>query len=519
MDDWQGRMMMERPGSSARKRPPTESDIENILHTATNTRFLNLGGLSINNDLSLFLVDCITSSQFLSFERLNVDNCNMPVQGFEALITCAADFKNLEHVSAVGNRLPKEAGFCVAKLLAARGNLKILNLSSNEFGDIGIASISGAFTTDLSGIEAKSTVSLLCLKELNLSHNSFGDMGILALCRGLTQFARHAALSGRVCGLKILRLEDNLIGDKGALCLAQLLISCSKSRKSFILSPTSPGTNIDDIGVVKIEQLMLGGNPIANQGANALLGLASDQISEGSCFLEHLGLARCHISGTLFDSLIANLKSKASNLEIIDIETFDSTAAQMANEDINWTNIFRRLSEAIVGCGRPELKVKIGTLPAAMLLRCQQAKDEGDMQKFYDLVGALDAMCVVADVLQLSDEVVEEVRGLWSNNLPPSARKPESKAQTYVARSLDDSLKKVDSKDPNRHVASERIRSPEAGARPGGEAGGGMGTTGSTSGAGAGAESISKSARSVEAQQLEFSKLRQEHSVSVCNVF
>jgi hypothetical protein len=66
--------------------------------------------------------------------------------------------------------------------------LQLLDVSENMLGDIGIASIAGAFTMDLSEIPPSSSssvlVSLVTLVILDLSSNDFGDMGLLALCRG-----------------------------------------------------------------------------------------------------------------------------------------------------------------------------------------------------------------------------------------------------------------------------------------------------------------------------------------------
>jgi Leucine-rich repeat (LRR) protein len=466
---------------------PSENEIEAMLQTALQSRNLNLSGISLSSDLCLFIVDCIVSGKNLSFEKVSVDNCKLSPQGFEALITCAADFKNIEILTASSNGLPKEAGFCVSKLLGARGKLKILDLSSNNLSDVGVASISGAFTTDLSELEQRSSVSMLSLMELNLSCNSFGDMGILALCRGLTHFTRHATLAGRRCGLRSLKLENNNVGDKGALCLAQLLVSCSKIHLSTNATPRSPSRGYDsDFGILKLEQLILNRNPIGPQGMIALLGIMSDESSDGSrCYLTELGLANCKLATPVLDGLIANLHSSRTVLSTVDLEIGESFAAQMLAEDASafndaslsnsrWTNCFRKLSEAIVGCGKVNISINLGALPRVMLLECQRCKEGGDMHRFYDLVGALDAMSAVADALGLTADLLGGIKAIWSTAAQSQfpSRQLDKKQTSPVVRSLDNSLRLVENKDT---ISAEAA---------------------------------------VESRHQEFSKLRTEHSVS-----
>ena len=156
-----------------------------------------------------------------------------------------------------------------------------------------------------------------------------------------------------------------------------------------------------------------------------------------------------------------------------------------------------------MSCSRVNVSLHLGALPSILKTRCASAKESGHVDLFYDLLAALDALCVVKEALQLPTEFVRSTSLLW-NGMPSSEQRPSSSSSLQLSRSspgLAQSLS-FSSPSPNASVARSLDRSLRS------------------------ADSFSWSAQkepklepltasqSLEQQQLEFSKLRKEHSVS-----
>ena len=88
-------------------------------------------------------------------------------------------------------------------LKRALASLRVLNLSSNSFGDIGVTTLAGA------------SRALASLKELILAENSISDIGMQALAGAVS--------GGALAQLTTLDLHWNRIGDVGLSSLAAVV--------------------------------------------------------------------------------------------------------------------------------------------------------------------------------------------------------------------------------------------------------------------------------------------------------
>lgn len=230
----------------------SERDIEEVLRDAASGLDLDLSGASLVEDVPFFISDAIGRNNYYEFVNVDLGGTNLALQGFDVLMECIVQFRDLESLNLRNNALPKEAAVALAKILGAKSKLRILDVHDNFLGDSGAAVIAGAFTTDLSQSKHYRSA-LMSLKVLDLSSNHIGDLGILALCRGLLHFAKHLASIDKTSALVSLRLDRNKLGDRSAICLAQLLRSCHS------------------IGTLHIEELSVCDNPIGPDGLSALL--------------------------------------------------------------------------------------------------------------------------------------------------------------------------------------------------------------------------------------------------------
>ena len=484
-----------------------ENEIEHILKSGAERKCLDLSGHVINADHALLISDWIVSSHLFSFEHVNLNSCKIPQRGFDALVSCAVDFKELTTFSACANEFNREAGFAVSKLLGARGRLKRLNLSDNRFGDVGIASIAGTFTTDLSDLDGNSIVSMLSLTELDISGNCCGDMGVLALCRGLTQFSRHCAALGRFPSLKIIDLSRNNIGDKGSLCLAQLLASCTilPDTGTARATPRQRDGNTS-AGVLRLERMVLDDNPIGARGLAAFFDMPVDVALVLS--IKSLGLARCKVTIAVFDALISNLQTQTSSLECIDLALTEQGANQIMLEQLEltkdsnshkWTTLFRKLSEAVAECQhhRP-MSLQLGALPEVIRTHCLRAKEDGNMDRFYDLAGALDAMATMRVSLQLSPGFLASISTIWAGgNGNATSSRPTIETNLFSSPSSQIEPQTINSGSGNTESVRKLI----------------------SSSSGQNAPVTLTPSQKMEKQQLEFSRLRHEHSVGQLHVF
>jgi hypothetical protein len=230
----------------------SERDVEEVLRDAASGLDLDLSGASLVEDVPFFIADAIGRNNYFEFVNVDLGGTNLALAGFDVLMGCIVQFRDLESLNVRSNGLPKEAAVALAKALGAKSKLRILDVHDNFLGDSGVAVIAGAFTSDLSHSKHYRSA-LMSLKVLDLSSNYIGDLGILALCRGFLHFAKHLATIDKTSALVSLRLDRNKLGDKSAICLAQLIRSCH------------------GIGTIHIEELSVCENPIGPEGLSALL--------------------------------------------------------------------------------------------------------------------------------------------------------------------------------------------------------------------------------------------------------
>eukprot|EP01041_Mallomonas_annulata_P003119 gene3119-6137_t len=357
----------------------SESDIEDIIKTAASqfNQDLDLSGAVLGHDGGLFLADSISRNTFYTFININISHTKISKDGFEALMYIAVDFKQLETLIVRGNDLPKEAGIGIAKVLGAKGKLHILDIQDNNLGDIGAAAIAGAFTTDLREIiNTGSYVSLLSLQEIDLSGNKLNDSAILALSRGLNHFNKHLQSLGRKSTLRSLKLNRNNLGDKAAMCLAQLLQSCNP------------------LGYVCIEELHLNDNPISFRGMISLLST----IQEGArTSLHTLCMARCKPNLSVID-MVALVLSSPSRIHLIDI-SFTEICAHETSQESGFADTLTRLSTAV--SSNSELcTLNLGELPETMRKALTATHiSSAPHQKIRDALHALQSM---QDILKLT---------------------------------------------------------------------------------------------------------------------
>jgi len=294
------------------------------------------------------------------------------------------------------NNLSKEAGHAIGELLKVTpSHLQLLDISDNTLGDIGVASIAGSFTMDLSDIPPSSSssvlVSLATLLVLDLSANDCGDMGLLALCRGLSQFARHAHSLDIVPALKVLRLSRNKIGDKGAHCLAQLMRKVSS--------------------MISLEELAIEENPIGPTGLVSLLQAVGD---DSNSKIKRLYIGRCNPSLQVLHAVSDTLSSPSCSLEALGIQFTEKAAQDLLNECKSKMPIDEAISSTITTLADSitlhstrinSLKIRLGRLPDILCQSCVAANETDDFRTFNDTAGALCGLNAIREQIGLSQEM------------------------------------------------------------------------------------------------------------------
>jgi hypothetical protein len=248
-----------------------EQEIEDMLQTAheKDKKVLDLSNIdfSSSDDLPILIADIIMSNDFLDFMHIDISKTFLSARGLDEFISAAKMCRKMESFIARENQLTKESANAITKLLCHEGNLMVLDLGLNELGDAGTAIIANMFSltslslSDMAKREAES-VSIFTLTVLDLSWNNIGDAGVLSLCRGFTQFALRSRSVNVQSALRILRLNGNKVGDKGAMILSQLL-----NRK-----PTDTTNQNNQSQIFQPQHLL-------NQSANALLSESFHQTS------------------------------------------------------------------------------------------------------------------------------------------------------------------------------------------------------------------------------------------------
>jgi hypothetical protein len=235
----------------------------------------------------------------------------------------------------------------------------------------------------------KQCISVMTLTVLDLSYNSVTDVGVVALCRGLSQLLRRTANVGLSLALKVLRLSHNNIGDKAALCLAQLLntpITPTNDRLGGLRSSQNGATG----ATLELEELCLDGNPITVRGIAALLPCASDGyrtplqrlLLGGTTIVPDVLL---HVASVLEELPARNNARKAGAVPVfpmqIDLGVSVEGALHLilgnyARTDSGHANAeepvavlcdaLKRLAAAIEHAGIPELEISLGALHSTL---------------------------------------------------------------------------------------------------------------------------------------------------------
>lgn len=210
------------------------ADLQVYIDRALATRSLDLsGGQLQSTDDAAFIAEYILSQRLFDFQTFNFSYCNLTPEGLDSLLRASIEQTSLEVFTVCDNRLPKSAGHALSKLLGARGTLRVLEVQNNGMGDVGLASIAGAFSSDLTSLQMNANgsvaappllmLSRLTLCTLDLSGNGIGDLGVETLCRGLQVCSKNVRALRGTMALRTLRLNRNKIGDAGAVALSFLV--------------------------------------------------------------------------------------------------------------------------------------------------------------------------------------------------------------------------------------------------------------------------------------------------------
>jgi len=152
----------------------------------------------------------------------------------------------------------------VKMALAQNANLTVLKLGYNNLGDVGVITLAA-------GIVAHKSLSLL-----DLGFNNIGDEGIKALAHSM----QNASYKQRLCKngdqdgyvtLHTLYLAGNVIGEDGAMAIADFLRQGSRLRKLFMTGNRIGGDGVKVITEAILEQEMGGQIQNPSQSTNTAI--------------------------------------------------------------------------------------------------------------------------------------------------------------------------------------------------------------------------------------------------------
>ena len=371
-----------------------EGDIDSILQHGAEWGSLDLTNINFSGDIPLFFADALAAQTTKPYTHIDTSGSKISCQGFESVTASVIELSGLESFVSRSNELTKEAGAILGRLLSSKGSLRLLDISSNNIGDMGVTALTTAFAVDLSPVLNNESMSVLSLSVLDLSNNHFGDSGVLGLCRGLAQLSKHAIAVKQTPALKVLRLNSNNICDKGAQCLAQVInrrgppalppphsnsgpsspASKSPSPSKFnsilkssqskhehfnsnsinISSSSFSSSNSKAVGKpgqarsspnLLLEELHLNDNPnLTAKGINALLGSAKDGLFTP---LKKITVARAKPSPAILEVLAANIRVGACDvLHLLDVEFTEAAAVETID---TCSAKFGRLEASLLG--------------------------------------------------------------------------------------------------------------------------------------------------------------------------
>jgi len=391
-----------------------EGVVQNNMHNGGGV--LNLSGINLQaggGDDQL-----LVASSLIGVDHINVSDTNPSAASMEQLLHALLEVSSLLTFQAKNNRLGKEAGVGVARLLGRPGRLQLLDLAFNNLGDVGCASIAGAFTTDLSTLGPQVQVSLLTLHTLDLSNNELGDMACLALSRGLAQFSRHTSALGRSPSLRVLRLHANRIGDKGASCLANLLcLGDTEGKGGFCLDEL--GLN-DNTSITHRGMLALLGSPsMQHEGLADVSRSTTSTTSKPVNTIRRLQLARCKPTLEVLEMLAINLQNGSlGRLETLDLQfteqaAFEAVRAARSKASGSYlSEVINKLAVAIMSpqhmsptSPSPLTSLQLGCLPEAIRRECEDAEEEGNDVLLADSRRALISLFSSSSVIKFPVEI------------------------------------------------------------------------------------------------------------------
>ncbi|CAE7801307.1 Nlrp12, partial [Symbiodinium microadriaticum] len=341
--------------------------------------------------MPFFIIDCLSRNSYFNFAHVNLNSTNIHIRGFDALVDSIVCFPELRSLTVRSNSLPKEAGMSLAKILGARASLQVLDARDNNLSDAGVAAISGAFTADLSDLSNSVSISLLSLTVLDLSGNHVGDAGLLALCRGLTHFGRSSRSCGRASSLQVLRLANNKIGDKAAVCLAQFL-------ESYYCTGHFP-----------LEELSLSGNPIGRTGMVAVLDSIQSAPAKNATLMK-LSMEKCHPALEVLEE---------AGLRILELAMGEAEATEMCNSEAFLDTIVA-LSDA-VAANEHIAVLTLGELPDTT--RRQTLTAAPGTARYYGLRVAMDCFRSMLEVLRMAAHQQRQFLTSLENGQPVSVLK------------------------------------------------------------------------------------------------
>lgn len=199
----------------------------------------NLSSLTLHNnglaaDAGHVITSALQSVSPSSLQTLRFHNNLLETAGADALLPVVRDAPKLEHFRFSSTRLARDGAVRLTRALAPRlsSTLRSLNLSDNAFGDEGAAELAIALA-DAPTLEkliiadvmlgddgARNVCDVLAegaprLEELDVSANEMGPEAAKGLARLLA-----------VGRLRVVRAEDNELGNAGASILAKGLAKC-----------------------------------------------------------------------------------------------------------------------------------------------------------------------------------------------------------------------------------------------------------------------------------------------------
>jgi len=132
----------------------------------------------------------------------------------------------------------------VKMALAQNANLTVLKLGYNNLGDLGVSILA-------SGIVAHKSLNML-----DLGFNNIGDEGIKALAHSMQEASekRQHSLRNGTNTLHTLYLAGNLIGEDGAIAMADFLRRGSRLRKLFLTGNRIGGEGVKAVTEAILEQ-------------------------------------------------------------------------------------------------------------------------------------------------------------------------------------------------------------------------------------------------------------------------